>query len=687
MLGAAPSDLLDPVAELIRADFFVEDGEALTFRHDILREAVLESMPTSARRALERQAVNELLRSGAPAVEVAEQLAASAQPGDSEAIDILTRAAKALGASDPPAAAELAQRTLELIPREDPRRGPLVADAAVLLHAAGRPDEATAFADVALSELLPPEQESEVRYGIAGMFSLSPDVRAEAGRKALALSGLAPADRARHLARLVHNTIAAGRRTEAEQLLGEAKDEIEAHGDEASVFSLGLASGGLLYTEGDFGGALERIEAAVRAGSVEGEEARARLAQQWRTEVLATVDRFDEAIPLAIAGLESAQRDSQAWAVHLWEQWRGRQHFQLGEFSDAIAALEGMLRPEEAQPSFGSNDAAAISALAGSAIRVGDRVIGRGCAEFAAVVRANGTPELKRHAAWILAQQAAASGDPGAGLQIMAELERELPPNEPLLPLFPLDVIDQPHLVRIALAAGDRALARTHIGTRERPCRAKSISRHRQWGSLARRGLASPRPGGAARRNRAFRALAALAGRSPRRSRTLACSSPREEAIELLGRALELASKMGATWDATRLRRRLRDLGVRRRLTRQERPDRGWGALTESEVAVVEAITSGMTNREAAAHLFISPHTVSMHLRHAFEKLGINSRVELARIAAEHPREHVERHRGREPSLTRKARRTARDGTLSTLTARRFILWSAGPPPTEPDGR
>ena len=301
MLGAAPSDLLDPVAELIRADFFVEDGEALTFRHDILREAVLESMPTSARRALERQAVNELLRSGAPPVEVAEQLAESAQPGDSEAIDILTRAAKALGASDPPAAAELAQRTLELIPREDPRRGPLVADVAVLLHAAGRPEEATSFADVALSELLPPEQESEVRYGIAGMFSLSPDVRAEAGRKALALSGLAPADRARHLARLVHNTIAAGRRTEAEELLGEAKDEIEAHGDEASVFSLGLATGGLLYTEGDFGGALERIEAAVRAGSVEGEEARARLAQQWRTEVLATVDRFDEAIPLAIA--------------------------------------------------------------------------------------------------------------------------------------------------------------------------------------------------------------------------------------------------------------------------------------------------------------------------------------------------------------------------------------------------
>jgi DNA-binding CsgD family transcriptional regulator/tetratricopeptide (TPR) repeat protein len=637
MLGAAPSELLVPVAELIRADFFVEDGEALTFRHDILQEAVLESMPSSARRALARQAVSELLRSGAPAVEVAEQLAESAEPGDSEAIDILTRAAKALGASDPSAASELTQRTLELIPREDPRRGPLVADVAVLLHAAGRPEEATSFADVALSELLPPAQESEVRYGIAGMFSLSPDVRAEAGRKALALSGLGAADRARHLARLVHNTIAAGRRAEAEALLGEAKDEIAAHGDEASIFSLGLATGGLLYTEGDFGGALERIEAAVRAGSVEGEEARARLAQQWRTEVLATVDRFDEAIPLAISALESAQRDSQAWAVHLWEQWRGRQHYQLGEFSDAIAALEGMLRPEETQASLGANDAAAISALAGSAVRVGDRVIGRRCAEFAALVRASGTPELKRHAAWILAQQAAAAGNPRVGVQIMTGLERELPPEEPVLPLFPLDVLDQPQLVRIALAAGDRALAeRTSALARDRAEKNPSLS--------TVNGAALHADGLLHLDQEALRGAIEHFERSPRwpalasALEDLGVLSTRQEAIALLWRALELARKMGATWDATRLRRRLRALGVRRRLTSQERPDRGWGALTEREVAVVKAITNGMTNREAAAHLFLSPHTVSMHLRHAFEKLEINSRAELARIGAEHPR-------------------------------------------------
>ena len=49
-------------------------------------------------------------------------------------------------------------------------------------------------------------------------------------------------------------------------------------------------------------------------------------------------------------------------------------------------------------------------------------------------------------------------------------------------------------------------------------------------------------------------------------------------------------------------------------------------------------IANGLTNREAAERLFISPHTVSTHLRHVFAKLGINSRVELARLALERER-------------------------------------------------
>ena len=63
-------------------------------------------------------------------------------------------------------------------------------------------------------------------------------------------------------------------------------------------------------------------------------------------------------------------------------------------------------------------------------------------------------------------------------------------------------------------------------------------------------------------------------------------------------------------------------------------PRVGWASLTESEHALAVLIAEGLTNRQAAERLFISRHTVDAHLRHIFRKLGINSRVRLARVVA-----------------------------------------------------
>jgi hypothetical protein len=60
-------------------------------------------------------------------------------------------------------------------------------------------EHALGFADSALRQALPTEQEAEVRLSIASLFSLSPDVRAESCRRALAPHGLPPDLRARLL--------------------------------------------------------------------------------------------------------------------------------------------------------------------------------------------------------------------------------------------------------------------------------------------------------------------------------------------------------------------------------------------------------------------------------------------------------------------------------------------------------
>jgi DNA-binding NarL/FixJ family response regulator len=60
------------------------------------------------------------------------------------------------------------------------------------------------------------------------------------------------------------------------------------------------------------------------------------------------------------------------------------------------------------------------------------------------------------------------------------------------------------------------------------------------------------------------------------------------------------------------------------------------GGLSAREVEVLRLVATGLTNPEVAEKLFLSSRTVGWHLASIYRKLGLHSRTEAARFAAEH---------------------------------------------------
>ena len=75
---------------------------------------------------------------------------------------------------------------------------------------------------------------------------------------------------------------------------------------------------------------------------------------------------------------------------------------------------------------------------------------------------------------------------------------------------------------------------------------------------------------------------------------------------------------------------------VQRGRGERKRPSSGWESLTPAERDVVTLVAEGLTNKEVAAQLFVSPRTVQSHLAHVFAKLGVSTRTQLSQTAARH---------------------------------------------------
>ena len=147
------------------------------FGHDLTLEAVRASVPVSCfAPSINRRLV---LRRGSTAVEEETQLAESAEEGDEVAIATLLKAAETLGTTDPGTAADWAKRPRTGV-TATPLAGASVAQTAVWSHAAGR-GERRGVRRHCVAFGAPARQEAEVHLSVAGMFALSPDVRARPG--------------------------------------------------------------------------------------------------------------------------------------------------------------------------------------------------------------------------------------------------------------------------------------------------------------------------------------------------------------------------------------------------------------------------------------------------------------------------------------------------------------------------
>ena len=623
MLERRPASLMSALAEAVRADLLVEDGDELRFRHGLLREATRQSLPQSLRRAMERQSVSIMLSTGVAPAEVATQLARCAEQGDHEAIDALRQAAQSVSRSDASAAADLSKCALELMPTEDAEYGRVVAETVALLNRSRRYEEAEELAVVALSDAASPEEEAQIRLRLPAFTKHSSQRRVDESRLALQLHDISDITRARHLAWLAYN-LTRGNREPQRAGAEEAAAAAAATGDvEAKILSdLTLAC--LDWQDGYAGRAVRRLEElAALARTGDAIAARLLLANNY-ANLLAVVDRLDEAAEQVSAGIAQARQERNAMALDIWAAIDGMVHLAAGRLTAARAAVESLPPPDPTGAT--ELDTMRMVILTQVALRTDDRNLLQQMVAEAHDAYSTGSAMVRRSAAYVLAL---AAWDRDDLHDAMRGLGAEITPyGSP-------QTIDHAILsARVASAAGDaglraRVLQGCDLLQRERP----TIPLFTAVADYARAILESDATAlvAAAELLRSSSRPLIYAAAAEDAGAQLIVADRREAALVQLNAAFDTYTRHEALADARRVGRQLRRLGVSRRIS-QQRDKTGWDSLTESEFKVVNLIAQGATNRDVAEQLHLSTHTVKTHVHNAFAKLGINSRTQLAQL-------------------------------------------------------
>ena len=195
-----------------------------------------------------------------------------------------------------------------------------------------------------------------------------------------------------------------------------------------------------------------------------------------------------------------------------------------------------------------------------------------------------------------------------------------------------------PHVARLAMQAGDTELfaavhtALQEISTAGCPALSPAVELVEAMGKSDPVALARVADAFAARGD-GVGELAALEEAAV----AAASADDRESVRAYARRAHDLAVHVGASTVTQRLSGRVRESGVALGvLGRRRSGGVGWESLTDAERRVALLVGKGLSGPQIAARLGVSPRTVQTHVSHALAKLGLQSRVGLARVVLGH---------------------------------------------------
>ncbi|MFE5300718.1 LuxR C-terminal-related transcriptional regulator [Streptomyces sp. NPDC056632] len=641
VMNCTPVALLHAVEDAVAAGIVIDTGERMSFRHAELHHALYAAMPAAERSALHLRSAQRLHASGTPAEGVAEQLLQAHGELNDWAVDWIGNAVAELTDRAPDACVELLHQAVSQTPAGDARLPYLEQRLAEAAFEQRRPESVAIVRDMA-------DRATEWDH------------------------------RAALTAMLVLMLFWEGKWGEALVVI----DELEAWG--AGTYATYWAGRlrGLraitLYSASRH----EEAEAAAREVLAEPAETRDALAEAYARHALTFVlmrQRMTEAAlaenaqtlmlcrQLSPGGAEARMRTNLLVTVLLY---RGLMLGMTDQLEDALEILADAREQAVAAGSYGQLSGISLSRAALSwwtgrwdaSLAELETIAGMPGIEWAPVIQHGITTLIHGHrdqhdAARVGLKELDEMPDP-EGLQrahssyrIMAKAlmaERAGRPGEALAVLLPTlnpeyaRELDQryqwlPDVVRLALQVGDHGTAQAAvvIATAEAD-REGHLGRRAAEGRC--RGLAEtdPEPLLAAveyyrAAGRPFQAGQALEDTSV----VLAALGDAERARDRFDEAIAFYRQVGAEWDIKRAHGRLRALGLR--VGRPQQKQRtGWEALTPTELKVARLVAEGKSNPAIAAELYLSPRTVQTHVSHILRKLGLHSRTEVAREAAEH---------------------------------------------------